>query len=356
MPNDAAMHWEKPNPAFYIDDAVEGLIRADLIRKDRGDPYLTARCYLGRAITIARKEKSRRKDLNALRSDLERAEKTARALKKRLQQVAEEAEILLATPVAMWSETLDPKVEFERRAPAVNIRRPLLSLSRRRSLVGDVEDLEKALRAHRKNITAANDAAFRPAFIEQMVYSWVSLTGDSPAHSDEGFVAFVISAHETTLKKSSVDLGLPFFVEPWDPAEEKARARRWVDKKDRDPWGFQIRKTLERLSRRPEEGGPYRYEWVLAPPIVDVQPSLARRNFGPSPQQFDEETRRLTKEMLSDSECSRSAAQILWCEYHLAGRELQARYFGGGKVKPDEPTFNPADALARIWPVCSPAR
>jgi hypothetical protein len=350
MPSDNAQRWKKPRPCFDIDDGVEGLIKADLLRGDfQGDPFLTARCYLGRAITIARKEKSRRKDLNALRSDLERAEKTACALKERLQQVAEEAEILLATPVTMWSETLNPKVESERRAPAVNIRRPLLSLSRRRSLVGDVQELEAALRMHRRNITAANDAAFRPAFIEQMVYSWVSLTGKSPAHSDERFLAFVISAHATTLKKSSVDLDLPFYVEPWDPAEEKARERRWVDKKDCDPWGFQVRKTLERMSRRPEESGAYRYEQGLVPPIVDVQPSLARRKFGPTPEQFDEETKRLTKEMLADGECSSSAAQILWCEYHLAGRTLQARYFGKGKVKPDEPTFTPADALARIW-------
>jgi hypothetical protein len=113
--------------------------------------------------------------------------------------------------------------------------------------VGDVQELEAALRMHRRNITAANDAAFRPAFIEQMVYSWVSLTGKSPAHSDERFLAFVISAHATTLKKSSVDLDLPFYVEPWDPAEEKARERRWVDKKDCDPWGFQVRKTLDAL-------------------------------------------------------------------------------------------------------------
>jgi hypothetical protein len=117
MPSDKAQRLKKPKPCFDIDNAVEDLIKSDLLRKDfqGGDPFLTARCYLGRAITIARKEKSRRKDLNALRSDLERAEKTACALKERLQQVAEEAEILLATPVTMWSETLNPKVESERR-------------------------------------------------------------------------------------------------------------------------------------------------------------------------------------------------------------------------------------------------
>jgi hypothetical protein len=334
MPNDAVMRWKKPRPAFDIDDAVEDLIRADLIRGDfQGDPYLTARCYLGRASAIARKDLLKKKAAPANRADLEKVEKKVRSVAKRLQKdterlqkVAEKAEILLATPVTMGNETLDPSVEFERRAAAVNIRRPLLSLSRRRSLVGEIEAsvaawvgeieaLGTALRAHRSDIPNCLDDAFRPAFIEEMVYCWVRLTAKRPARHDEKFAAFVVAAHTTLIPTSPTDLWLPFFVEPWDGDEESKRSAEFGDE-----WGGQIEKTLRRINSRPERGGAYRYERGLVPPTVDVQPSLAQRRFSTSSAEFDEETKRLVKEMLADGEGSRAAAQILWCELELAGR------------------------------------
>jgi hypothetical protein len=338
MPNDAAMRWKKPKPAFDIDDAVDDLIRAHLIRGDfQGDPYLTARCYLGRASAIARKDLLKKKALSARRADLEKTEKKVRAVAKRLQKVAEEAEILLATSVTMGNETLDPSMEFERRAAAVNIRRPILSLSRRRSLVGEIEALGTALRAHRSNIPQCTDDAFRPAFIEEMVYCWVRFTAKHPTQSDEEVKAFVGAAHTTLFVASPTDLGLPFFVEPWDGEEESKRAAEF-----RDNWDWQFEKTLERIDKRPSYDGAYRYEQGFVLPTVDVQPPLERRRLTTTQSEFDEETKRLIKEMLADGEGSRAAAQILWCEYHLAGWDLQKRYF-------DAYDFNPADAQKRIW-------
>jgi hypothetical protein len=218
--------------------------------------------------------------------------------------------------------------------------RRLLSSSRRRSLVGEVEELEAALRAHRGNIPSSPDEAFRPAFIEQMVYCWVRLTAKHPTRGTEAFKAFVAAAHATLFVTSPADLGLPFFVEPWEGGEEKARAKEWraaLKKKGprvvskHDEWEWQIQKTLERINKRPKYDGGYRYEEDLVPPIVGVQPSLARRRPTITRGEFDEETKRLIQEMLGDGEGSRAAAQILWCEFELAGRELKNRYLGEAK-------------------------
>jgi hypothetical protein len=368
MPNDTAMRRKKPKPAFDIDNAVEALIGAGRLREGfDSDPFLTARCYLGRAIAIARKDLLKKKAASAHRAGLEKMEKKVRAVAEslqevaeRLQEVAEEAEILLASSVTMGAETLDPSVEFGRRDHAANIRRPLLTSSRRRSLVGEVEAfaaarvgeveaLEAALRTHRSRIPQRSDAAFRPAFIEELVYCWVRLTAKPPTRDDQRFAAFVGAAHTTLFTTSPTDLGLPFFVEPWDGEEEKARAKKWRADQNkpkkriakRDEWDWQIEKTLKRINKRSESDGAYRYEQGV-PPTVGAQPPLERRRPTTTPAEFDEETKRLNKEMLV-GEGSRAAAQILWCEWELAGRELRQHF-----ISSEEFGFTPADAMARI--------
>jgi hypothetical protein len=258
-------------------------------------------------------------------------EKNARDIRKRLQRFAEEAEIQLAIQSAMGSGTPEPKEEFERREAAARLRPPLLSSNKRRSAVGDLLEAERALKAHRKDIPKANDEAFCPSFVEEIVYCWVRLTVKPPSRRKaEPFTAFVAAAHATLWTKGRSHLNLPFHIPNWNPDEERNR------KRDAE-WGSQVDKTLKRISHRPRYDRADRYEWHAAsglrpaPPTVGIQPSSVRREFGAGDSDdFDRETRRLNKLML---EGSVEAAQILWCEYQLGGRELQQHFELDRKIR-----------------------
>jgi hypothetical protein len=342
MSNDGTLtRWKKPKRSFYIDDLVEDLIRKGLLRKDfqGGDPFLTARCYLGRAIALAMNAERKKETADARRAKLKRLEKSARAIRKRLQKLAGEAEALLSIPSAMGSATLEPWVESKRRGAAGRLRPSLLSSSTRRSAVGDVLELEAALMAHRKNIPQSTDEAFQPAFIEEMVYCWVRLTAKVPRRGRanvEEFTAFVTAAHATLgTIGNSYHLALPFHVDAWNHDRERARSRS-------AEWGGQVDKTLKRISRRPEYDRGDRYERRFVPPTVGVQPSSVRRELGGTQTDFDRETKRLNRLMLDGSV---EAAQILWCEWELAGQKLQNHF-----ILSAEFGFNPSDARALIWP------
>ena len=197
-----------------------------------------------------------------------------------------------------------------------------------------MQKLEAVLGAHRKKIPQGTDDAFRPAFIEEMVYCWVRLTAKVPRRSHaEDFVAFVAAAHTTLTAIGRPHLALPFHVGDWDPAREKAR-----NAEIGDDWGGQVDKTLKRINRRPAYDRATRYEHRFVPPTVGVQPPSLRREFGATQTDFDQETKRLNKVVLDGSV---EAAQILWCEYELAGRKLRNHFSG---------VVNYADAQALIWP------
>ena len=339
MPSDKIPRWTKPTPSFDIDDGVMDLLKAGLLRLDfQGDPFLTARCYLGRAIAIAMDAECKRKSAPGRRAKLKRLGERARILGKRLQKLAEEAEILLSMPSEMGAGTPEPKIELERQEAAACIRLPLLSSSNRRSAVGDVRKLENALREHRRNIPQQTDEAFRSAFIEEMVYCWVRLTAKIPSrgHADK-FVAFVAAAHVTLGSIGRAHLALPFHIDDWDPSQERARSG-----KIGDDWSGQVDKTLKRINRRPEYDRGDRYERRYVPPTVGVQPASVRRQFGATQADFDHETRRLNKLMLDGSV---EAAQILWCENQLAEQKLRNHFFHSMEFG-----FNAAEAGALIWP------
>lgn len=338
----APPRWQNPRPSLDLDNEVESLIKTGLLRQGfEENPFLTARCYLGRAIALARNAECKRDALAATRSDLEKVEKRARTLKRGLQQLAEEAETLLSIPTTTGSETLEPEAELERRGAAARVRLPLMSNPRPSSTfsaVAAVQELEGALKAHRDDIPQRSEDAFRSAFIEEIAYCWVRLTAKVPTAGDEGFAAFVSAAHSTLGVTSPRGLDLPFHVEDWDPVKERARHAQISDQ-----WGFQIKKTLQRMNRRPPHDRADRYERGFAAPAVAKQPSSVRRRIASTKPEFDEETKRLIKEMRAGSAGSRDAAQILLCEFQLAGRGLQRRYIDDFDLLPNE-------AQAVFWP------
>ena len=207
-----------------------------------------------------------------------------------------------------------------------------------------------------------DDKKFEAYFIEEMACCWIRLTGVAPGPSDQQFAEFVDAAHKTLGTTAPRTLDLPFAVERWDFNCEAARnveinkkaiqvRQRWQKRKppadknrnERKPavngWVSQIKKTTDRLG-----DDVYRYERGLAPPNIGLQPSPVKRRFFQSAPENDEETKKLIAQMYSGGEeLRRAAAQILWNEYELAGQSRRNQYHL-------ELRFNPADALALIWP------
>jgi hypothetical protein len=202
-----------PDPAFAIDDEIETLfIKEGRLRRNfQGDPYLTARCYLGRAIAIARKDEVRQKFAReVLRSALKEQVKKALDIERQLRRLAEEARISLATAITKGAEGLDAEAELRRRELPDEA-------------IDAVHNLADGLKAHRDKTTQGSDDDFRPAFIEEMVYCWVRLSGKAPGKTNEKFARFVDLAHRTLGKATPIGLGLPFYVDDWDTEAERAR-------------------------------------------------------------------------------------------------------------------------------------
>jgi hypothetical protein len=319
----------KPDPAFGIDDALEDLIDTGALRDVFEDnPFLTARCYLGRAIALARKDELRQQAAReVLRDPLRKLEEKAQGLVERLREFAEdefaeEARIPLATPITKGAEGLDAEAELRRRELPDDA-------------IAAVQRLADGLTVHRGKITQQTDDAFRPAFIEEMVYCWVRLFGKAPGKIDEDFVSFVNAAHFTLTEATSIDLGLPFYVEPWHPAAERAR--------NGDGWGWQITKTLKRMRCRPEWDRADRYEKGFETQSVGIQPSrvvFRRPAARIALAEFEKETKQLIALMSAAGPDGRAAAQILWCEYEIGGKEHRELLLKMG--------LNPADATALI--------
>src|ERR1700690_1634572 len=106
----APPRWQNPRPSLDLDNEVESLIKTGLLRQGfEENPFLTARCYLGRAIALARNAECKR----------------------------------------------DALAELERRGAAARVRLPLMSNPRPSSTfsaVAAVQELEAALKAHRDDI------------------------------------------------------------------------------------------------------------------------------------------------------------------------------------------------------------
>lgn len=359
---DAHAKRQKPQPAFDIDDEMEALIKDGRLRKDfKGDPYMTARCYLGRAVSLAtNKERWQQSFLSNHRCDLKKQENKVRDVEKRLQKLAPDLARVLAVPVVTGGEKLDPKSELKRCDLAPDARAGVRALADR-------------LRALREKLRQKSEKVFHSVFIEEHVYCWVRLTGDAPGTSNQHFASLVDAAHRTLIAAlQPAALRLPFYVEPWDIAAARAR--------DNDEWDHQIRKTLADMAGRPETDRADRYEKGCSPQSVGVQPSPVWREVKHVAAEFHEETKRLNERMREGVD---AAAQILWCEFEIAGAELRNRYLDPGtndpsirkrpaRIERDAPPgsndpsieelharalrvdlefgFNPAEALAMIWP------
>jgi hypothetical protein len=303
--------WPKPRPAFAIDDAVEDSIKAGRLRKDfDGDPYLTARCYVGRAGGIATREEHWQQDgQNDHRDDLRKLEAEVVKIERRVQKVAEKTDLVLSRPVVRGNETVDPQAHRER-----------LELPYR-ALVA-LWTLEDVLREEREKIRQRSDKVFLAAFIEEMLYGWVRLTCRIPGRSNEEFINFVAKAHQTLSHASPADLRLPFYVELWDANAERARSKIIKDK-----WSWQVRKTLDDVARRSVSDRADRYEKGHLAQTVGIQPSTVYRRHTGTWAEFDEETKRLIELMLAGD---RDAELILWCESKLGGKGLQNRFLDAG--------------------------
>jgi len=313
MPDRATRpRWQKPKKRFEIDDEVEGLIKAGRLRKDfEGDPYVTARCFLGRAVSLA-SNKEREQQLSPAndRRDLKKLEDKVRGVAKRLETIAIEAATVLARPIVRGGETLDPANEFARRDLP-------------ETALAGLQAFAAGIRAQRKKSRQKSEKVFVSVFVEENIYCWVRLTAGAPGRASQEFASFVDAAHRTLgSAKEPAALGLPFHVEAWDIDGERARNK--AINNGQDGWSWQIRKTLRDMAGRPETDRANRYEKGFLPHSVGVQPSAIWRQLKPTIEEFREETRRLNELML---EGVTAAAEILWCEYEIASAETRNRYF-----------------------------
>jgi hypothetical protein len=335
----------EPSPPNDLDREVSILVRgtgrARLRENFDGDPYMTARCYLGRAITKAMVADPREQAIRERHSGRKALREKVEDQKARLRELLVLHQLDIAHGLVRGGAPLDALSNFDLRDladDAVN------ALDRLDKALLKSPDLPPPLRE--------DDKKFEAYFVEEMAYCSVRLTGDAPGPSDQQFAEFVDAAHKTLGTTAPRSLGLPFEVERWELNREAARnveinikafqAHREWKKGIRKPavngWVTQIKKTVNRLG-----ADLYQYERDLAPPNIGLQPSPVQRRFFQSDSQNDAETKRLIAQMYSGGEKLRqAAAQLLWNEFELAGRKRRDHYADLG--------FNVADALALIWP------
>ncbi len=204
-------HWQKAKPSVRVDDELEKLIKNGLLRGGfQGDPYLTTRCYVGRAIALARiKDREQKANAN-FRDALINVEHRVRGLEKRLKAVAADAKAVLSRPVTAGLESSDTVGHLER------IGLPGKALDA-------VQALAAGLRAHRKNIRQKSEEVSSQLSSRKWFTAGSASLAKQPARSNDRFLKLVSEAHTTLGVASPATLKLPFHVEPWDVDEERER-------------------------------------------------------------------------------------------------------------------------------------
>jgi hypothetical protein len=246
------LRWPKPNPAFAIDNIVEKLASGEyaalgwsLAQKFEGNPYLTARCYLGRAVEIAKnadhKEEARlaAPSTRDLLVEINKIEHAARViLNSKLP-----ATLAVITPL---TESIDPKREL----PIYKFTGPIEDT--KALLVKALEHSEEAREVVRKRKKPKQNTAkmFERAFVEEMTYGWVRLTEKIPGPADQIFTTYVAEAFKTLQSTTPASLRLPFYIRRWDPRGMELKQKA-IDKKLHF-WRHFVREAVNDISKRPE--------------------------------------------------------------------------------------------------------
>ena len=331
------LRWIKPNPAFAIDRIVEKLVFGQYatlgwsLAPDLGNPYLTARCFLGRAVEIAK---------NADHKEVARRAHAPQDLLEEIGEIETAARVILNSKLAARLAVIMPRTESidpEREFPIYKFTGPIEDA--KAPLVKALEHVEEARNVIRDRPRPKQDGAktFMTAFAEEMVYGWVRLTGKIPGPADKPLHEFVAEAFKTLQSTTPGALHLPFYVRRWHQ-RGMALKQEAIDQK-KNGWAHQIRVATEDMAKRSEKDRADRYRKGFQPDGVGVQPlpECARRNFANGvPALHDQETRRLISVMNAGSEDGRYAASVLWTEYDLGSQQRRRRYEALG--------FNPADA------------
>jgi hypothetical protein len=323
--------WTKPSPSYAIDRFVEGLVsgnyaeRWSLSPDLQDDPWLIARCFLGRAVEVAknadRKEEVRRRtqvpqNLLAEISELETAMRVIMS-----SNLA--AKLAVITP---RTESIDPETEFpisEFTGPIekakMYLAKALASGEAARKVVGE-----------RPRPKQSGAKTFETSFGEEMIYAWVRLTGKIPGPADKIFQRFCEEAFRTLQSTTPAALGLPFYVRRWDVAE-MGRKHEAISQTD-GGWGPQIRVALEGMSKRGIKDRADRYKNGY-PDGIGAQPlpeGSCRGFVDGVPAIDDQETLRLISVMNAGGEAGRGAASVLWTEFDIGGERRKKRYLDLG--------------------------
>jgi hypothetical protein len=183
--------YREPSPPNDLDRKVSILVRGTghsrrLRENFDGNPYMTARCYLGRAITKAMVAEIRERAIRERHGGRRALRKKVQDQKVTLSKLLASHRLDIAHGLVRGGAPLDALSNFDLRDladDAVN------ALDRLDKALLKSPDLPPPLRE--------DDKKFEAYFVEEMAYCSVRLTGDAPGPSDQQFAEFVDAAHKT---------------------------------------------------------------------------------------------------------------------------------------------------------------